>query len=75
MKDIGRGTRRAQPTLTSQCMTLMQTNFRRGHLLQCHITALRIVHSRQLMVDRDTVTDTCCDKGRPRASRPFARSG
>src|SRR5439155_13417372 len=65
MKDIDQCTRRPRPTLTTQSTrTLMRKNFRRGRLPLCHTTALRIVHSTQLMVARDTVTNTCCDKGR-----------
>jgi hypothetical protein len=42
----------------------MRKNFLRGRLPLCHTTALRIVYSTQLMVRRDTVTNTCYDKGR-----------
>jgi len=34
--------------------------------------AVGIVYSIPLMVDRDTVTETCCDRGRSRASRSLA---
>ena len=65
MKDIDQCTRRPRPTLTPQSTpTLMPKNFRRGRLPLCHTTALRIVYSTQLMVDRDTVTNACHDKGR-----------
>ncbi len=65
MKDIDQCTRRPRPTLTAQSTpTLMRKNFRRGRLPLCHTTAVRIVHSTQLMVGRDTVTNTCYDKGR-----------
>ena len=65
MKDIDQGTRRPRPTLTAQSTpTLMRKNFRRGRLPRCHITALRTVYSTHPMVGRDTVTNTCYDKGR-----------
>ena len=38
--------------------------FRRGRLPLYHTTALRVVYSTQLMAGRDTVTNTCYDKGR-----------
>jgi hypothetical protein len=41
---------------------------------QRRTTALRIVHSTQPTAGRDTVTDTCCDKGGS-ASRPLSRFG
>jgi hypothetical protein len=67
MKDIDQRTRRPRPTLPPQSTpTLMRKNFRRGHLPLCHTTALRVVYSTQLMVGRDTVTNTCYDKGRRR---------
>ena len=62
MKDIAPCTRRALPTLTSQSTpTRMQKSFRRGRLLLCHTTAVRIVYSVQLMVG--IVTDSCYKKG------------
>src|SRR5882757_5353747 len=76
MKDIDQRTRRAGPTLTRQSTpTLIRKNFRRGRLPPCHTAAVRIVDSTQLTVGRDTVTNTRCDKGRLRASRPLARLG
>ena len=44
----------------------MRKNFRRDRLPLCHTTALRTVYSTQPMVGRDTVTNTCYDKGRLR---------
>jgi hypothetical protein len=69
MKDIDQRTRRARPTLIPQSTpTLMRKNFRRGRQPLCHTPALRIVYSTQPMVGRDTVTNTCYDKGAvPRA--------
>ena len=65
MKGIDQCIRRPRPTLTTQgTSTLMRKNFRRGRLPLCHTTALRIVHSTQLMVSRHTVTNICRDKGR-----------
>jgi hypothetical protein len=65
MEDIDQCTGRLQPTLTNQnTHTLMRKNFRRDRLPLCRTAALRIVHSTQPMVGRDTVTDTCHDQGR-----------
>jgi hypothetical protein len=61
MKDTDQSTRRPRPQSTP---TVMRKNFRRGRLPLCHTTALRVVYSTQLMVGRDTVTNTCYDKGR-----------
>jgi len=43
----------------SEYPTLMRTNFRRGRLALCRRTPVRIVYSIQLIVGRDTVTNTC----------------
>ena len=65
MKDIDQCTRRPRPTLTIQSTPiLMRKNFRRGRLPLCRTTALRLVHSTQLMAGRDIVTNICYDKGR-----------
>jgi hypothetical protein len=62
MKDIDQRTRRVRPTLTSP--TCMRKAFRRGRLPLYRTTAGRIVDSIQPMAGRDTVTNTCDDKGR-----------
>ncbi len=69
MKDNDQCTRRARPTLTSP--TCMRKAFRRGRLPPCRTAVGRIVDSIQLMVGRDTVTNTCCDKGRFRGEPSF----
>jgi hypothetical protein len=46
-----------------RCISLSEA-VGRGRLPLCHTTALRIVYSTQLMVGRDTVTNTCYDQGR-----------
>ena len=72
MKDIAQCTGHAQLTLPRQSTPpLMRKNLRRGRLRLCRTMAPRIAYSTQSMVGRHTVTETCTDKGRFRANRPF----